>query len=276
MRPEAAAAAEHLEGDVHACDALLWLGDVNYRVALPNEQVRAAVAARRYDELWAHEQLLQVSQSCGAGRADTAVGRRGGALAEGGGLVGRTVLVSQAIASGAAFRGFVDVGPVSFPPTFKFDKGSSAYDTSEKQRVPAWPDRVLKRTCDAESVELVAGAGADDERHPYTAHAGIDYQMSDHRPVSADLEVGVWVADAARQERVLWEVLQQLDARENEEAPRLSFHLPGVATTYAAASGGLGAPPLSSVRFGGGAPLRYGQARTQVRACVRRHRRLDV
>ena len=28
--------------------------------------------------------------------------------------------------------------PLNFPPSYKFDKGTSRYDTSEKQRVPAW------------------------------------------------------------------------------------------------------------------------------------------
>ena len=33
--------------------------------------------------------------------------------------------------------------PIAFPPTFKFDPGTHDYDTSQKQRVPAWCDRVL-------------------------------------------------------------------------------------------------------------------------------------
>ena len=30
-----------------------------------------------------------------------------------------------------------------FAPTFKYDKSSSNYDTSQKRRVPSWTDRVL-------------------------------------------------------------------------------------------------------------------------------------
>ena len=33
-------------------------------------------------------------------------------------------------------------GPLEFAPTFKYDRNSHYYDSSEKQRVPAWCDRV--------------------------------------------------------------------------------------------------------------------------------------
>ena len=42
--------------------------------------------------------------------------------------------------AGRTFRGLRE-GPLRFPPTYKFDRGSSnrlAYDSSEKHRVPAW------------------------------------------------------------------------------------------------------------------------------------------
>ena len=40
------------------------------------------------------------------------------------------------------FRGFQE-GPIRFAPTYKYDLFSDDYDTSEKQRSPAWTDRVL-------------------------------------------------------------------------------------------------------------------------------------
>ena len=42
------------------------------------------------------------------------------------------------------FSGFQE-GPVDFGPTYKYDLFSDDYDTSEKQRIPAWTDRVLWR-----------------------------------------------------------------------------------------------------------------------------------
>lgn len=34
-------------------------------------------------------------------------------------------------------------GTITFGPTYKYDIGSEAYDTSDKCRTPAWTDRVL-------------------------------------------------------------------------------------------------------------------------------------
>jgi hypothetical protein len=36
-------------------------------------------------------------------------------------------------------------GKINFPPTYKFDKGTLLYDTSKKQRVPSWTDRIIWR-----------------------------------------------------------------------------------------------------------------------------------
>ena len=49
--------------------------------------------------------------------------------------------------AGEVFHGFRE-GALTFPPTYKFDKGAKerdAYDSSEKRRVPAWTDRVFFR-----------------------------------------------------------------------------------------------------------------------------------
>ena len=80
-----------------------------------------------------------------------------------------------------AFGDFEE-GPIRFPPTFKFNKRTDAYDTSRKRRIPAWTDRILfkARRC------------ADNQLNPIKlkeygciTHA----RHSDHRPVFARFEI---------------------------------------------------------------------------------------
>lgn len=40
------------------------------------------------------------------------------------------------------FAGYQE-GPLIFRPTYKYDNNSEVYDSSEKQRIPSWTDRVL-------------------------------------------------------------------------------------------------------------------------------------
>ncbi len=64
--------------------------------------------------------------------------------------------------AGSIFR-FLHEAPITFAPTYKFDKGDPdrlAYDSSEKQRVPAWTDRILFR-----GSELTRGADTRPSMH---------------------------------------------------------------------------------------------------------------
>ncbi|KAL4911636.1 hypothetical protein BDW74DRAFT_11225 [Aspergillus multicolor] len=92
-------------------DAIIWLGDFNYRIGLPNQTVRDLVQQANFQKLYDNDQLnLQM-------------------------LAGR------------AFQ-FYNEGHVTFPPTYKYDVGEDTYDTSEKARIPAWCDRILWRGSD--------------------------------------------------------------------------------------------------------------------------------
>ncbi|KAF8307217.1 DNase I-like protein [Clavulina sp. PMI_390] len=92
-------------------DAVIWLGDMNYRIDLENEMVRSLATTDQLDALLVADQL------------------------------------KLAIDSQAAFHGY-DEGPILFRPTYRYNLGSDTYDTSEKMRIPAWTDRILYRGMD--------------------------------------------------------------------------------------------------------------------------------
>lgn len=69
-------------------------------------------------------------------------------------------------------------GPLEFAPTYKYDRRSDEYDTSEKARVPAWCDRVLWRSLHPERVEQVH-------------YRRWEANVSDHRPISAAFKIRV-------------------------------------------------------------------------------------
>ena len=63
-----------------------------------------------------------------------------------------------------------------FPPTFKFDPDTDIYDTSMKQRTPAWCDRILVKGTE----ESRGGAGSVASREYACVR---EARHSDHRCV---------------------------------------------------------------------------------------------
>lgn len=135
-------------------DRVVWAGDLNYRVNAPRPVADLLLSKDMHGVLLKNEQLL-LERS------------RGGPL--------------------APFAGYRE-GPLNFRPTYKFDTGKDTYDSSSKQRVPAWTDRVLHAGVNAR-------AGYDEEEgHEREASGGMhltayrsveELRTSDHRPVIA-------------------------------------------------------------------------------------------
>ncbi|KAF9954162.1 hypothetical protein BGZ65_004209, partial [Modicella reniformis] len=98
----------------------IWAGDLNYRIGLPEDQVKNYLKAGDYDILLKHDQLA---------------------------------------AQQSLFKAFSEFGepPITFQPTFKYDVGTNTWDSSEKRRVPAYTDRILYRSKDLlkDSVETL-------------------------------------------------------------------------------------------------------------------------
>jgi endonuclease/exonuclease/phosphatase family metal-dependent hydrolase len=116
-------------------DSIIWLGDFNYRIGLGHERARQLVAAGDLETLYANDQL------------------------------------NLQMVAGVAFP-FYSESRVTFLPTYKFDVGTDNYDTSEKNRIPAWTDRILWKGSSLRQ----------------TAYDSAPLRFSDHRPVYGTFE----------------------------------------------------------------------------------------
>ncbi|XP_043856318.1 synaptojanin-2 isoform X2 [Dromiciops gliroides] len=167
---------------VFSHDYVFWCGDFNYRIDLTYEEVFYFVKRQDWKKLLEFDQL-QLQKS-----------------------------------SGKIFKDFHE-GTINFGPTYKYDVGSEAYDTSDKCRTPAWTDRVLwwrkKHPLDktAGELNLLDHDLNVDTKIKHTWSPGVlmyygraELQASDHRPVLAVVEVEVQEVDIDARERVFQEV----------------------------------------------------------------------
>ncbi|XP_041330458.1 synaptojanin-1 isoform X3 [Pyrgilauda ruficollis] len=182
-------------------DYIFWCGDFNYRIDLPNEEVKDLIRQQNWDPLIAGDQLINQKNS------------------------------------GQIFRGFLE-GKINFAPTYKYDLFSDDYDTSEKCRTPAWTDRILWRRrkwpfdrsahpCNhcifpplfsllivAEDLDLLNASFHSDSNVPYTWNPGTllhygraELKTSDHRPVVALIDIDIFEIEAEERQKVYKEVI---------------------------------------------------------------------
>ena len=155
-------------------DLCVFFGDLNYRLDdLSMHEIREQIASKSFSNLRKHDQL------------------------------------KAARTAGKAFCGFEE-GKLEFQPTYKFDKGTDKYDSSEKERKPAWTDRVLWKINDdqveySEDGERIAQLKVTCEE--YTSI--MEMRMSDHKPVLARLAIEVDVISEEAFDRVLHELEQE-------------------------------------------------------------------
>ncbi|KAG4067686.1 hypothetical protein HA402_005458 [Bradysia odoriphaga] len=98
-------------------------------------------------------------------------------------------------------------GIIRFRPTYKYDPGTDNWDSSEKNRAPAWCDRVLWK---GERIEQL------------TYESVMRLQLSDHKPVYAIFLCGVKTKDEQKYKRVHEDVLKRVDKYENDNQPQIT------------------------------------------------------
>ncbi|OBT50134.1 hypothetical protein VE04_09626, partial [Pseudogymnoascus sp. 24MN13] len=126
-------------------DTVIWLGDFNYRIGMSHDRVTALVKSQDLSSLYDNDQL------------------------------------NIQMMAGLAFPHYSE-SMITFMPTYKFDVGTNVYDTSEKARIPAWTDRILRKGSNIRQ----------------TAYHSADLRYSDHRPVFATFECTVTIIDESR------------------------------------------------------------------------------
>ncbi|XP_043465301.1 inositol polyphosphate 5-phosphatase E isoform X1 [Leptopilina heterotoma] len=91
-------------------DCVFWCGDLNFRLSQSREEVIEWISETRFpreNPVNLHKDQLR-----------------------------------NTLHEGSVFRGFEEA-PITFPPTYKYDPGTQNFDSSSKQRTPAYTDRIL-------------------------------------------------------------------------------------------------------------------------------------
>ncbi|EQC25891.1 hypothetical protein SDRG_16263 [Saprolegnia diclina VS20] len=171
-------AGHHVGLGIANHDFIFWIGDLNYRLvedsSLTIEDCFLHVEKRNLEYLLAREQLL------------------------------------LEVAKGNVFQGFQE-GAITFPPTYKFQAGTSFYDRrpDKKVRAPAWCDRVLWKAKDPSAVRQLY----------YGTVMEID--ISDHKPVAATFQAKIQHEVEAKKEVVQREVSRDFDKWESNNKPKI-------------------------------------------------------
>lgn len=153
-------------------EQIYWLGDLNYRIDdLSTDEIKALIDKRAYEALLPYDQL------------------------------------KRQIRAHRVFVGFKEP-PISHKPTYKYNPGTDDWDTSEKNRPPAWCDRILYRGDLAQPIL-------------YRSHPSL--KLSDHKPVSCLFSSTVKVVDELRFRKIYEKVMKSLDRAENEALPQVTL-----------------------------------------------------
>ncbi|KAI1431074.1 SacI homology domain-containing protein [Xylaria sp. CBS 124048] len=130
-------------------DTVIWMGDFNYRIGLSHERVLDLIRRQDLEKLYDNDQL------------------------------------NLQMVAGLAFQ-YYSEAKITFMPTYKFDVDTDQYDTSEKARIPAWTDRILRK-------------GTNIKQLSYNS---APLRFSDHRPVYGTFQCTVNIVNDVVRERI--------------------------------------------------------------------------
>lgn len=128
-------------------DYVFWFGDLNFRLTQPRAQVID----------WLSKQKFPLDSPLQTPLYDQ---------------------LASNIRKGLVFKGFQEP-PLSFKPTYKYDPGTQDFDTSHKQRVPSYTDRILYR-CKKGNI---LNTGNNTNIHWLHYSSVPSFTTSDHKPV---------------------------------------------------------------------------------------------
>ncbi|KAL5405861.1 hypothetical protein PMIN03_008177 [Paraphaeosphaeria minitans] len=134
-------------------DTVIWLGDFNYRIGLSNEKVQKLCHVGDLETLYENDQL------------------------------------NLQMVAGLTFP-YYSEARITFLPTYKYDIGTDVYDTSEKARIPAWCDRILRKGDNIRQIN----------------YDSAPLRFSDHRPVYATFQCLINKIDEKRKEQLSQEL----------------------------------------------------------------------
>ncbi|MCP9260302.1 Endonuclease/Exonuclease/phosphatase [Dirofilaria immitis] len=109
------------------------------------------------------------------------------------------------------FVDFKEPDILNFRPTYKYDPGTTRWDTSEKSRCPAWCDRILWWNRD----------GVNVRQQFYESVESV--MFSDHKPVRSIFHVEIRSIDEVKRDACLEEAVREADRRANEALPQIEL-----------------------------------------------------
>ncbi|TAQ88403.1 hypothetical protein B7494_g3278 [Chlorociboria aeruginascens] len=137
-------------------DGVIWMGDFNYRIGLGSEKVRNLIKMGDLQTLYENDQL------------------------------------NLQMVAGLAFP-YYSEARITFMPTYKYDIGEDTYDSSEKARIPAWTDRILRK-------------GTIFRQTNYNTAL---LRFSDHRPVYATFYCTVSIINESHRESLSRDIYEK-------------------------------------------------------------------